>query len=132
MNKAAMNIVELVSLWSGGAAFVHMPGVLQLGLQVELLTIFETPAADRFLKRLHKFALPPSMEKCSAHSMSPAAGVSLEVLILAILTGVRWNFRVVLTCMSLMTKDLEPFFKCFSSVEISLFRYPIKLITPLN
>jgi hypothetical protein len=55
------------------------------------------------------------------HLLSP------EFLILAILTGVRWNLRVVWICISLMTKDVEHFlFRCFSairysSVENSLF-----------
>jgi hypothetical protein len=30
-----------------------------------------------------------------------------EFLILAILTGVRWNLRAVLICISLLTKDAE-------------------------
>jgi hypothetical protein len=52
--------------------------------------------------------------------------LSLEFLILAILTGVRWNPRVVLICISLMIKDVEHFFRCFSaiwysSIENSLF-----------
>ena len=37
------------------------------------------------------------------HLLSP------EFLILAILTGVRWNLRVVLICTSLMIKDAEHF-----------------------
>jgi hypothetical protein len=52
--------------------------------------------------------------------------LSPEFLILAILTGVRWNLRVLLICIFLMTKDVEHFFRCFSSiwyssVENSLF-----------
>jgi hypothetical protein len=39
-----------------------------------------------------------------------------EFLILAILICVRWNLRVVLTCISLMTKDVEHFFRCFSVI----------------
>ena len=35
--------------------------------------------------------------------------LSSEFLILAILTGVRWNLRVVLICLSLRIKDVEHF-----------------------
>jgi len=45
--------------------------------------------------------------------------LSSEFLILAILTGVRWNLRVVLICISLMTKDVEHFFKCLSAIQYS-------------
>jgi hypothetical protein len=44
------------------------------------------------------------------HVLSPV------VLILAILTGIRWNLRVVLTCISLIAKDFEHFFRCFSAI----------------
>jgi hypothetical protein len=47
------------------------------------------------------------------HPLSP------EFLILASLTGVQWNPRVVLICISLMTKDFERFFKCFSAIPDS-------------
>jgi hypothetical protein len=62
------------------------------------------------------------MEEHSSFSTSSPAS---EFLILAILTGVRWNLRVLIY-ISLMIKDVEHFFRCFSairysSVENSLF-----------
>ena len=42
-----------------------------------------------------------------------------KILVLDILTGVRWNFRVVLICISLMIKDVEHFFRCFSAIWYS-------------
>jgi hypothetical protein len=42
-------------------------------------------------------------------------------MILATLTGVKWNHRVVLICISLMIKDIEHFFRCFSVFKGSLF-----------
>jgi hypothetical protein len=44
------------------------------------------------------------------HLLSP------EFLILTILTGMRWNLRVVLICISLMTKDVEHFSRCFLAI----------------
>ena len=45
--------------------------------------------------------------------------LSPEYLILAILTGMRWNLRVILICISLMIKDVEHFFRCFSAIRYS-------------
>jgi hypothetical protein len=44
------------------------------------------------------------------HVLSP------EVLILTILISVRQNLRVVLICISLITKDFEHFFICFAAI----------------
>ena len=45
--------------------------------------------------------------------------LSSEFLILAILTGVRWNLRVVLICITLMANDVEHFLRCFSAIQYS-------------
>jgi hypothetical protein len=45
--------------------------------------------------------------------------LSPEFLILVILIGVRWNLRVILICISLMTKDVEHLFRCFSTIRYS-------------
>ena len=45
--------------------------------------------------------------------------LSLEVLILAILIGVRWNLRAILICISLITKDFKHFFRSFSAIQNS-------------
>jgi hypothetical protein len=47
------------------------------------------------------------------HLLSP------EFFVLVILADVRWNLRVVLICISLMIKDAEHFFRCFSAIRYS-------------
>jgi hypothetical protein len=98
MNKAAMNIVEQISLQYSGVSFVHMlRGVLrnhQLDFQSGLCASLHSPQQWRSVS----LALHPHQHV-----------LSFEFLFLAILTDVRWNLKVVLIHISLMTKNPEGF-----------------------
>jgi hypothetical protein len=59
----------------------------------------------------------PAFEECSSFSLSLPASAVTQVLIIAILTGLRYNLRILLICISLMIKDIEHFFRCFSAIQ---------------
>jgi hypothetical protein len=126
INKAAMNIVEHVSLLQVGTPSVYMPwrgivgssGSTMSNLLRNCPTDFQSGCTSLQSHQQWR-SVPLSPHPCQ-HLLSP------EFLILAILTFVRWSFRVVLICISLMIKNVKHFFRCFSairyfSVENSLF-----------
>ena len=109
INKAAMNIVEHVSFLPVGTSSGYMRNHK---------TDFQSGCTS--LQSHQQWRSVPLSPHPHQHLLSS------EFLILAILTGVRWNLNVVLICISLMIKDVEHFFRCFSairysSVENSLF-----------
>jgi hypothetical protein len=122
INNSAMNIVEHVYLLHVGTSFRYMPrsGIARPNFLSNHQTNFQSGCT--ILQSHQQWRTVSLSPQPHQHLFSP------EFLILAILTGVRWNLRVVLICMCLMTKDVEHFFTCFSpiwysSVENSLFSF---------
>ena len=126
INKAAMNRVEHVSLLPVGTSSGYMPRRGISGSSGSTMSNFlrnhktDLQSGCTSLQSHQQWRSVPLSPHSRQHLLSP------EFLILAILTNVRWNLRVVLICISLMIKDVEHFFKCFSalqysSVENSLF-----------
>jgi len=122
INKAAMNIVEHVSLLYVGVYFGYMPRSCKARSSGSTMSNFWRKHQTDFQSGCNNLqfyqqwsSVPFSSHPCQ-HLLSPA------ILILAILTGMRWYLRVVLIC---ITKDVEHFFRYFtaiwySSVENSL------------
>jgi hypothetical protein len=109
INKTPMNIVEHVSLLHVEASSGYMP---RSGIARSLgMTMFN------FLRN-HQTDFKGGCSSLQSHqqwrsvplSPHPHQHLSPKILILAILTGMRWHLRVVLICISLMTKAVEHFF----------------------
>jgi hypothetical protein len=118
INKAAMNVVEHVFLLPVETSAGYMPrrgiagsyGSIMSNFLRNLQTDFQSCTSLQSHQQWRSVPLSP--HPCQ-HLLS------LGFLILAILTGVRWNLKVVLICISLMIKDVEHFFTCFSAIQYS-------------
>jgi hypothetical protein len=126
INMNTMNIMEYVSFLPVRTSSGYMPKRCIAGSACSIMSSFQRKHQTYFqsgftsLQFHHQWRNVPLSPHPLNHLLSP------EFWVLAILTGVRWNFRVVLICISLLITDVEHFFKClsalrYSSVEYSLF-----------
>ena len=119
-NKATMNIEVLVSLWYCGASFGCMPqsGIVESSSRsiYSFLRNFQInfQSSCTTLQSHQQWRNVPLFPHPLQHVLSP------EILILAILTGVRWNLRVILICNSLITKNLNISLSVSQSFQIPL------------
>ena len=114
-----MNIVEHVSLLQVGASSGYMPRSGIAGSSGRTISNYLRNCQTDFQSGCTSLQ---SHQKWRNVPLSPYPCQNLlssEFFILAIATGVRWNPRVVLICISLMTKDVEHFFRCFSTIQVS-------------
>jgi hypothetical protein len=111
INKAAMNIVEHVFLLYVGTSFGYIPRSGIAGSSGNTMSNFGGNHQADFQSGCSSL----KSQQWRSVPLSPYPHqhlLSSELLILAILTGVRWSLRVVLIYISLMTKDVEHFFRC--------------------
>jgi hypothetical protein len=114
-----MNILEHVSLLHVGASSGYMPRSGITGSSRSTVSSFLRNCQTDFqgghtsLQSHQQWRRVPLSSHPCQHLLSPV------FFILAILTGVRCNLRVVLICISLMTKDVEHFFRYSSSIHCS-------------
>jgi hypothetical protein len=120
INRAAMNIVEHVSLLPVGTFSGYKPRRGIAGSSGSTMSSFLRNCQTDFRSGCSSLQ---SHQQWSNVPLDPHPCqhlLSLEFLILAILTGVGWNLKVVLICISLMIKDVEHFFQVLLSRSLFL------------
>jgi hypothetical protein len=130
INKAAMNIVEHMSLFNIEEIFAYMSRSGIASSSVILCPIFwgTTGVNSRVVEpaciptNTGEVFLSPLLHQ---HLLSP------ESLILPILNGKKWYLKVLLIFISLITKDVEHFFRCFSAICIPLLRILCLALNPI-
>ena len=119
VNNAAMKIGVLMFFWiSVLGSFGYIPRSGMLGQKADSFLIV--------LRHLHTAfhsgcTSPYSHQQCKSVALFPHPHQHLfvDLLMLAILTGVRWYLMVVLICISLMTGDIEHLYICLLAICMS-------------
>jgi hypothetical protein len=119
IHKAAMNIVEHVSFLPVGTSSGYMPRRGIAGSSCSTMSNFLRKIQTDFQSDCTSLQSQQQWKSVPLSPHPPQHLLSPEFLILAILTGVRWNLRVVLICISLMIKDVEHFLRRFSAFRHS-------------
>jgi hypothetical protein len=101
--------------------------VVKLYLQVELFPIFWETA--RLISRVVVRVCTTTSKGGVFPLLHILPSMNHHFLILAILMGIKWNLRVILICISRMTKDIERFFKCFSTIRDFSVENSVELCT---
>ena len=127
----AINIVKKVSFWYNWASFKYMPKSGNAGFWGRLIPDFLRNCHTHFQSGCTSLHSHQQSDSTSAPTY-----VSSVVLIITILTGIRWYLRIILIYFSLKTKDFEQFLKCLlaiweSSVEDLLFKSVPHFLTRL-
>jgi hypothetical protein len=114
-----MNIVEHVSLLHVGTSSGYMPrsGIAESSSRT--MSSFLRNRQTDFQSGCTSLQPHQQWRRAPLSPHPHPQLLSRQFLILATLTGVRWNLRVVLICTSLMTKGVEHFFRCFSAIRYS-------------
>jgi hypothetical protein len=127
----AINIVEHVFLLPVGSSSGYMPRRGIAGSSSSIMSNFPRNLQNDFLSGFtslqshQQWRNVPLSPHPHQHLLSP------EFLILAILTGVRWNLRVGLVCISLMIKDFEHFSGASQPFSIPQLRILCLALNPI-
>jgi hypothetical protein len=118
LNKAAMNIVEHVSLLLFATSSGYMPRRGIAGSSASTMSSFlrncqtDFKSGSTSLQSRQQWRIVSLSPYLRQHPLLP------EFFNLAIVTGMRWNLRVVLIFISLMIKDVEHFFQVLLSHSV--------------
>jgi hypothetical protein len=110
-----MDIVEHVSLLPVGTSSGYMPRSGIAGPFCNTMSNFLKNCHSDFQSGCTSLQSHQQWRSISLYLHTCQHLLSSEFLILAILTGVRWNLMVVLIFISLMIKDVEHFSRFFSA-----------------
>jgi hypothetical protein len=117
INKATRDVVKHVSFLPNGTSSGYMPRRGIAGSFSSTMSNFLRNCQTDFQSGCTRLQ---SHQQWRSVNLSPYPCqhlLSPEFLILAILTAVRWNLKVPMICISLMIKDAEHFFRCFSAIQ---------------